>query len=161
MEIWSVSGQRTLIAETRGRTVLWQLSVERLQRSHAVQFFAQRVTREVAGQSHLAQFLVRETKLQRTSDTVMDQSRQERVPDVKRVLGLGRAGRGTFVEEGAHLRKGNASAWAQDTTNQKRMLTGRDKSLCVVVLIDKLWPESVAVRVFDDRDTLRSTGSII
>ena len=47
------------------------------------------------------------------------------------------------------------------TPQPERMLTGRDTSLCVVVLIDKMWPESVAVRVFDDRDTLRSTRSII
>ena len=67
-----------LVAETRGEPHCGNCHVERLQRSHAVHFFAQRVTREVAGQSHLAQFLVRETTLQRAPDTVMDQCRQER-----------------------------------------------------------------------------------
>ena len=55
-------------------------------------------THEVASHSHHAQVPVREHTLQHSSDAVMNQCRQMRVPDVQR---LG-AGRETFVEEGAH-----------------------------------------------------------
>ena len=55
--------------------------MEILQRLHAVHLFAQRAAREVASERHFAQVLVRERTLQHFSDVVMNQRRQERVPD--------------------------------------------------------------------------------